>query len=391
MADFSSSTIGSILADQSGGLWAVADELLHLKGGAVTSKFAVNGTAFQSISQDPDGSVWVATRRGSDQPFCHVTRLAVRCFGKNDGIPISRVQSVLADGHGGFWLGGETALVHWQGGVSEVYPVKAEIVGLALAPDGSPWVGIGEGEGLGLAHLKDGAVKPLITPTFDGSKLSVTSLMFDRDGNLGLAPMQQGSFVSTGIVWSITDTRRDCLAIPFGRFLKTEKACLGRKHKRNRQFRDPRVTTFSALQGLGKDLAAGILASRDGTIWVANNGSLDRIRNETVSSIRRANGLPGDQVAAMLEDHAGNFWVGVDDELYLFKDGQFRRLPAPNHQALGMVVGMQRISTAMSGRNVQAIRESLSAYAISECARYSFRRNFRLDITSLRIHAEEFG
>ena len=105
-------------------------------------------------------------------------------------------------------------------------------------------------------------------------------------------------------------------------------------------FRDPRVTTFSALQGLGKDLAAGILANRDGTIWVANNGSLDRIKNGAVSSIRKSDGLPGNQVAAMLEDHAGNMWVGVDDGLYLFKDGRFRPLPEPNHQPLGMVVGM---------------------------------------------------
>ena len=118
-ADFSSSTIGSILADHAGGLWVVADELIHLKGGVVTSHFAVNGASFQIISQDPDGSVWVATRRGSDQPLCHVTERSVRCFGKNDGIPISQVQSLLADGHGGFWLGGETALVHWHGGVSE--------------------------------------------------------------------------------------------------------------------------------------------------------------------------------------------------------------------------------------------------------------------------------
>ena len=43
-ADFSSSTIGSILADHAGGLWAVADGLIHLKGGVVTSRFAVNGS-----------------------------------------------------------------------------------------------------------------------------------------------------------------------------------------------------------------------------------------------------------------------------------------------------------------------------------------------------------
>ena len=44
---------------------------------------------------------------------------------------------------GGFWLGGETALVHWHAGVSEMYPVKAEIMGLARCVlTGSLWVGI---------------------------------------------------------------------------------------------------------------------------------------------------------------------------------------------------------------------------------------------------------
>ena len=41
-------------------------------------------------------------------------RRAFKCFGKGDGIPISDIESLLADGKGGFWLGGETALVHWH-------------------------------------------------------------------------------------------------------------------------------------------------------------------------------------------------------------------------------------------------------------------------------------
>ncbi len=341
-ADFSSSTIGSILADHAGGLWVVADELIHLKGGVVTSHFAVNGTSFQSISQDPDGSVWVATRRGSDQSLCHVTERSVRCFGKNDGIPISQVQSLLADGHGGFWLGGETALVHWHGGISEQYPVKAEIMGLARAPDGTLWVGIQEeGPGQGLEHLKDGDLQPFVTPTFDGSKLSVTSVMFDRDGNLWVGTDAQGLFrihgnamehyghtegLSGDSVWALFEDREGMVWAGTTSGIDS--------------FRDPSIATFSAVEGLGKDLAAGILASKDGTIWVANDGSLDRIKNGTVSSIRRSDGLPGEQVAAMIEDHAGNMWVGVDDGLYLFKDGRFRRLPEPNHRPLGMVVGM---------------------------------------------------
>ena len=92
----------------------------------------------------------------ADAPLCHITEHAVKCFGKADGIPITPIDSILADGNGGFWLGGQTALVHWHHGVSETYPIEAlrsnvgqhGIVSLALGPDGSVWVGIlAEGQG----------------------------------------------------------------------------------------------------------------------------------------------------------------------------------------------------------------------------------------------------
>jgi signal transduction histidine kinase/ligand-binding sensor domain-containing protein len=339
-AGVSNGPIGKIFADHAGGLWVVGDELVHLKDGVVTAHFALEGLQqFQIISEDPDGSLWVALR-ASSAPLCHVTGRAVKCFGKDDGIPISRVNSLLADGKGGFWLGGEGTLVHWHAGVSETYNAgKYDLASLACGPDGTLWVGTDEG--LGLARFKDGAVKPFVTPTFDGSRLNVTSMLFDRDGNLWVGTDAKGLFriygntveayghtegLSGDSVWALFEDREGIVWVGSTSGIDS--------------FRDPRIATFSAVEGLGKDLAAGILAGRDGTIWVANSGSLDRIKNGTVSSIRRSNGLPGDQVASLLEDHAGNMWVGVDDGLYLFKDGRFRRIREPDHQPLGMVVGM---------------------------------------------------
>jgi signal transduction histidine kinase/sugar lactone lactonase YvrE len=91
---------------------------------------------------------------------------------------------------------------------------------------------------------------------------------------------------------------------------------------------------------LANDAAAGVLASRDGTIWIANSGSLDHIVRGMVSSIRAGKGLPGHQVASMLQDRGGHLWVGVDDGLYRLTAGRFQRIAEPNRHPLGLIVGM---------------------------------------------------
>ena len=73
------------------------------------------------MSVDADGSLWLV-RGGnpvSDAPLCHATDQALKCFGKADGISISPADALLPDPNGGFWLGGQTALVRWHAGVSE--------------------------------------------------------------------------------------------------------------------------------------------------------------------------------------------------------------------------------------------------------------------------------
>ena len=347
-------SIVKVYGDHAGGLWALGErETVHLKSGVFTSHFDLSGLQqFQQISEDPDGSLWVVRGRTAvaDAPLCRITDRDVKCFGKSDGVPISPVDSLLSDGKGGFWLGGQTTLVHWHDGVSDVYRIEAlksnagqnGIAALAYGPHGSLWVGIqAEGPGLGLGQLKEGAVKPFVTPTFNGSKVVVSAMISDRDGNLWVGTAGKGVFLIHGNVvdhYQQTDGLSSDSVLDL--FEDREGMVWTVTTNGVDSFRDPSVTTFSTREGLGTDAAVGVLATRDGTIWVANAGSLDQIKDGTVSSIRTGKGLPGHQVTSLLEDHVGNLWVGVDDGLYLFKGGRFLRLPEPDHQPLGMVVGM---------------------------------------------------
>ena len=45
------------------------------------------------------------------------------------------IDAILADGKGGFWLGGQTALAHWHAGVSQTYPIEG-----STANSGTPGI-----------------------------------------------------------------------------------------------------------------------------------------------------------------------------------------------------------------------------------------------------------
>jgi len=350
----SGNKVFKVFGARAGGLWAVGSrEIAYIKDGAVASDFQLDGfSSFQNASEDPDGSLWVvrAAANISDSALCHITQTAFKCLGKAEGVSISPIDSIVADGKGGFWLGGQTALMHWHDGAAQTYPIEAlksnagqhGVASLALGADGTVWVGmLAEGPGLGLGRLEQGTVKPFVTPTFDGSKVEVFAMTFDRDGNLWVASRGKGLYRIYGDVVDHYG-RTDGLSSDSVNLLFEDREGILWAGTSNGidSFRDPSVTTFSSSEGLAKDGAAGVLASRDGSIWVANDGSLDRIANGSISSIRTGAGLPGHQVSSMLEDRAGNFWVGIDDSLYVLKDGRFRAITGRDHKPLGLVVGI---------------------------------------------------
>ncbi len=343
----------NVYGDHAGGLWVLGVHgIVRLKDGVVTSHFDLEGIGNGKIIENSDGSIWVTrgSPKVSDSPLCHITERGIRCFGKADGIPIAPLNSILPDGKGGFWLGGQTTLVHWHSGISETYPIQAlkanvgqtGIGSMARGPDGSFWLGIlAAGPGRGLGRFTNGIFQPFVTPGFDGSKLAVSSMAFDRDENLWVSTQGNGIYrIHDNVVehYGRTDGLSSDAAVRL--YLDREGILWAATTNGIDSFRDPHVASFTSFEGLGNDAPMGVLASRDGTIWVANRGSLDHISKERVSPIRMENGLPGNQVTSMLEDRAGNLWVGVDDGLYWFKDGHFRRLPEPNHKPLGLVIGL---------------------------------------------------
>src|SRR5580692_3246121 len=332
---------------RAGEFWiAGRNEFAHVRDNVVISHYDLpTVTAIQKDSDDD--SVWVLSYQNPDRVLCQATDTKIRCFGKAEGITLLVPASLISDGKGGFWIGSDTSLLHWKiGAAPEIYsPQQLQsnvgqigVHSLVESSDGTLFVGImAAGPGLGLEKFRDGVLTPVVLLNFDRSKFAISALFEDSDKNLWIATYGNGIYRihgqavdhfgrtdglssdsvldlyegGDGIVWATTSDGID-------------------------NFRDLPVTTFSASEGFGQNGAASVMASKDGTVWVAGLGTLDLIRNGAVSSVR----VPGRQVTSLLEDHNGNIWVGIDDALFIYKDGHFRRIPDPDHQPLGLVLSL---------------------------------------------------
>jgi signal transduction histidine kinase/ligand-binding sensor domain-containing protein len=336
----------ALLGARDGSLWiGTASGLSHLVDGDLI-QYPDQPGEVPEIIQRANGEIWFSLGRLVDASWglCKVVGAQTQCYyGKNTGAPL------VEDGSGSLWTGYGATLTRWKLGSSSTYAQHglrlveaAGVVSLALARDGPIWVGMQSGgHGAGLQQFTNGAWKPLIAQHFDSSTLPVNALLLDRENTLwvgtslglyrirgrqvdhfGSSDGLSGDYVSArglyedreGNMWVATDRGLDC-------------------------FRDLPVTTYTNREGLPTIEVDSVLASRDGTIWSGGPQSLVALRQEQtpVMEVHRA---PGDQVTSLLEDHAGQLWVGVDDFLTIYKNGTFRRIDKPDGKPIGFVVGM---------------------------------------------------
>jgi PAS domain S-box-containing protein len=63
-----------------------------------------------------------------------------------------------------------------------------------------------------------------------------------------------------------------------------------------------------------------------GTIWVGGDGGLLAITHDNITEYGRDKGLPPVKVRAIIEDHAGDLWVGTrDDGIFRWQQGRFTK------------------------------------------------------------------
>ena len=150
-------------------------------------------------------------------------------------------------------------------------------------------------------------------------------LLRDRDGGLWIGTVQRGLIhvhngradvftksdgLSGDIVMSLFEDRE-------GNIWVATTGGLDR-------FRELPATTISVKQGLSSDVVTSVVASADGSIWVATCDGLTRWKDGQATIFRKADGLPDDLVQSLFQDDQGRIWATFTGHgLGYFKDDRF--------------------------------------------------------------------
>jgi len=304
--------VRKLLRDRESSLWIATDRqgLVHVHEGRTdifSQRDGLSGDGPTSLFEDGEGNVWVTTIDGLDR----FSDVAVATFSVSQGLSSSKVGSVLALRDRSVWLGTFAGLNRWVHGQIGVAPtgngdgkLNGRIANSVFQDHrGRIWASTQTGVG-----YLDGGLFTAIGGVPGGA---VHAMAEDTQGDVWIAHQDRGLFrVSPGnavqeIPWTRfggTGNAAALIAGPDGLWIGFYRGGIVR-------FSDDRVgASYTAADGLGTGRVSGFLLDGGGTLWIATEGGLSRLKNGHIATLTSRNGLPCDAVHWAIEDDAHAIW-----------------------------------------------------------------------------------
>jgi len=326
-----------LLLDRHRALWiGTANRgLVHMHEGRAdvfTRMDGLSGDRVQTIFEDREGSVWVATNEGLDR----FRESAVATISTKQGLAADGAFAVLRARDGSVWLGTPDGVTRWKDGRSTIYRTGEGLpdnhIGTLFEESGgrilaSSLAGIAAFDGrrfVPLPSLTTRVVYNIVEPR--------PGELWINDHNRGLIHLIGDEVVET-IPWPalgrddhanalVSDAKRNGLWIGF---YKGDVAFL-----RNGAIR----SSFRAADGLGAGRVSHLRLYHDGVLWAATAGGLSRIKDDRIATLTTANGLPCDAVQWTLADPDRSLWMLMPCGLAWISSAELAAWTVDPHRAI---------------------------------------------------------
>ncbi len=318
--------INALLVTRDGTLWiGTFAGLATWSGGKLTRRPELGDEFVASLFEDRDGTVWAGTLEPSGGRLCAMRSGSAHCFEE----PFGRaVWALYEDSSGTLWAAAESGLWRMKPGPPRRYATPTELIGLSQGDDGRLLIAM---HGAGMLQFVGDKVEPYpVRSAINSNKLlsdrdiDSNRLLRDRDGGLWIGTVERGLIhvhsgrtdvftqsdgLSGNVVLSLLEDREGDVWV----------ATTGGLDR----FRELPVATISVKQGLSSDATQAVLAATDGSIWIGAHQGLTRWKNGQTTIFGKASGLPGDELQSLFQDDRGRMWSFTGHGLAYFREGRF--------------------------------------------------------------------
>ena len=280
-----------------------------------------------SLFEDREGTVWAGTLGNPTGRLCAIRNGRTQCYGE-DGAFGRAVWSSYEDSSGNLWAAAQSGLWRMKPGPPKRYATPTELIGLTKADDGRLLIAL---HGAGIMQLAGDKIEPYpirgvtySTRLLTDRDIDANRLLRDREGGLWIGTVERGlvhihegrtdvfsraNGLSGDVVLSLFEDRE-------GNIWVATTGGLDR-------FRELPVTTVSVKQGLSSDATQSVLAATDGSTWVGAHEGLTRWKNGQTTTFGKADGLPDDGPESLFQDDHGRVWVSTRGGLAYFRGDRF--------------------------------------------------------------------
>jgi len=331
-----SDAVRALLEDRSGVLWVgTADGLSRLRDGVWTTLTTHDGLPDNSIEMlhaDARGVLWVVTASG----LATVSGGGVHPVAAGEQEPEETVTALASDAQGQVWVAGDLGLDAIDGGRRRRIDSHA-VSALAQGAQGALWAATAQG----VERVEAG--RAVLAPWSAGLHgAEIPTMLVDRAGDLWMGT-DAALYEWDGAVLHRYTTREGLPGNAIHKIYEDREGAVWVSTERGlARLVGGAVQALTPKEGLSAPLVLSLFEDAEGSLWLGTDaGGVTMLRDEMFTAYTAANGLPEENLRAVLAGQDGSVWLGTDGGgLIHMHAGQFDRLGTQQGLASNVVLSL---------------------------------------------------